>query len=167
MWIPRALAQFSSAALMYSGPLSQRMTCGLPRQAMICSSVRITRCEGSERSTSMPSASRLKSSITLSSRMLRPSCSWSCMKSIDQTSLMACGTLSGSGLSRTSRLRGLMRRLSSSCRYIRYTRLWFQAKPLTLRRHRKHSPKPQVRLLSVSRSSHWAIASSSVSRRAS
>lgn len=36
-----------------------------------------------------------------------------CMKSMDQTSLKANGTLSGSGLSRTSRLRGLMRGFSS------------------------------------------------------
>ncbi len=45
-------------------------------------SVRITRSDGNEKSTSMPSASRLKSSITFSVRMPRPSASWSCMKSI-------------------------------------------------------------------------------------
>lgn len=38
------------------------------------------------------------------------------MKSMDYTWLIACGTLKGSGLSRTSRLRGLIRRLSSDGR---------------------------------------------------
>ena len=51
--IPLALAQFCSVALMYSGPLSQRMTWGLPRHCMICSQTRITRSEGNEKSTSM------------------------------------------------------------------------------------------------------------------
>ncbi len=41
---------------MYSGPLSQRITFGLPRQSMICSSDRITRVAGKDRSTSMPQA---------------------------------------------------------------------------------------------------------------
>jgi hypothetical protein len=83
---------------MYSGPLSQRILSGLPRHAMICSSERMTRSDGKEKSTSMFSPSRLKSSITLNSRMLRPSESWSCMKSIDHTSLIPCGSASGSGL---------------------------------------------------------------------
>ncbi len=64
-----------NVALMYSGPFSQRITSGLPLQAMICVSTRITRYDGSEKSTSMPSASRLKSSMTLSNLMLRPSSS--------------------------------------------------------------------------------------------
>ena len=67
------VAQLSSITPMYSGPLALRITCGLPRQAMTCFRTLITRCAGSEKSTSIPSASRLKSSITLSSRMLRPS----------------------------------------------------------------------------------------------
>lgn len=45
------------------GPLSHRIAFGLPRQLMICCSARITRCDGNEKSISMPSASRLKSSI--------------------------------------------------------------------------------------------------------
>lgn len=52
---------------------------------MTCVSVRITRSVGSEKSTSMPSASRLKSSMMLSSLKLLPSSNWSCMKSIDHT----------------------------------------------------------------------------------
>lgn len=55
--------------LRYSGPLSHRMARGFPRQPMICLSVRITRSDGNEKSTSMPSASRLKSSITLNTRI--------------------------------------------------------------------------------------------------
>lgn len=59
---------------------------------------------------------RLKSSITLNSRMLRPLASWSCMKPIDQTWLAAHGTASGCGTCLTSRLRGLIRRFSSNSR---------------------------------------------------
>lgn len=40
---------------------------------------------GSEKSTSMPSASRLKSSMMLSNLKLLPFSNWSCMKSIDHT----------------------------------------------------------------------------------
>jgi len=39
---------------MYSGPLSHRMASGLPRHSMIRSSERITRSDGSEKSTSIP-----------------------------------------------------------------------------------------------------------------
>src|SRR5471032_3583681 len=60
----------------------------------------MTRSDGSEKSTSIPKPSRLKSSITLNSRMLRPSINCSCMKSIDQTWLIAVGTDKGSGRSR-------------------------------------------------------------------
>ena len=55
--------------------LHRRIDCGLPRHSMIRSSVRTTRADGSEKSTSMPRPSRLKSSITFSSRKLRPSLS--------------------------------------------------------------------------------------------
>jgi hypothetical protein len=58
---------------------------------------------GSEKPTSMHKPSRLKSSITLNSRMQRPSDNWSCMKSIDQTALMASGTASTSGFSLAKR----------------------------------------------------------------
>lgn len=92
------------------------MTFGLPRQEMICWRDLMTRSDGSEKSTSMPKASRLKSSMTLNNRMFLPSCNLSCMKSIDQTSLMACGTASGSGFSLTSRRLGLMRRFNSNSR---------------------------------------------------
>ncbi len=39
---------------MFSGPLSHRITSGLPRQGMICFKARIARSEGSKKSTSMP-----------------------------------------------------------------------------------------------------------------
>ena len=69
---------------------------------------------GNEKSTSMPSLSRLKSSSTFSSRNARPSPRRSAMKSMDQVMLGDSGTARASGLSRFSRLRGLIRRFSSS-----------------------------------------------------
>lgn len=51
------------------------------------------------------------------------------------------------------------------CLSVRITRsdLWFQPKPRTLRRYRKHRPKPQLRWLSVRRSSQLEISSFSAS----
>lgn len=83
--IPQSSAQRRIVLLVFSDLLSQCMTLGLPRQPMICFKVRITRSLGSEKSTAIPSASRLKSSITLNKRRLLPSYSLSCMKSMDQT----------------------------------------------------------------------------------
>jgi len=60
------------AGFKYSAPLSQRMAAGLPRHGSICSSLRSTRSAGNEKSTCIPNASRVKSSITLNTRMLRP-----------------------------------------------------------------------------------------------
>lgn len=51
-------AHASSARLMYSGPLSQRMTRGLPPHSMAYSNDRITRADGSDSSTSIVSPSR-------------------------------------------------------------------------------------------------------------
>src|ERR1700712_5314552 len=85
------------------GPLSQRIAAGCPRHSMTWSRLRITRSAGREKSTSMASASRLKSSIILNTRTLRPSLSWSAMKSIDHTSFKARGTPSASGFSLTIR----------------------------------------------------------------
>jgi hypothetical protein len=76
MRMPRLAAQARVTALMYSGPLSHRIASGLPRHSMIRSSEHITRSDGSEKSTSIPKPSRLKSSITLNRRMLRPSATW-------------------------------------------------------------------------------------------
>ena len=42
-----------SSSLMYSGPLSQRIAAGLPCHSMTCSSTRLTREAGKEKSTSM------------------------------------------------------------------------------------------------------------------
>jgi len=50
---PRFVAHAKVTALMYSGPLSHRMDSGLPRHSMILSSDRITRSDGSEKSTSI------------------------------------------------------------------------------------------------------------------
>ena len=68
----------------------------------------------SEKSTALPGPSRLKSSSTFNSRNARPSPSRSAMKSIDQVMFGASGTARASGLSRFSRLRGLIRRFSSN-----------------------------------------------------
>ena len=88
MAIPRLEAHFISFSLMYSGPLSTRMVQGLPRHSMFeedqetvrgtvyptnGSRLRVTRWAGREKSTSIPSPSRLKSSSTFSSRNVRPS----------------------------------------------------------------------------------------------
>jgi hypothetical protein len=52
----------------------------------------MTRADGNEKSISIPNASRLKSSITLNSRILRPSFNWSCIKSIAHTAFTDAGT---------------------------------------------------------------------------
>lgn len=77
-------AQVKVTALVYSRLLLHRKDSGLPRHSMIRSSERIARSGVSEKSTVIPRNSRLQSSITLNSRMLRPSESRLCMKSIDQ-----------------------------------------------------------------------------------
>jgi len=46
--MPHSLAQFWMVPLIFSGPFSQRITCGFPRQEMICFKARITRSLGSE-----------------------------------------------------------------------------------------------------------------------
>lgn len=87
MWLMRMpcyAAQASSVPPMYSGPLSQRIATGLPRHSTIWSRAQITQAESNDQSISIPSLSRLESSSTLNSRKLRPSLSWSRMKSIDQ-----------------------------------------------------------------------------------
>jgi len=114
--IPRRSAQDRSTWLMYSGPSSQRNACGFPRQSMIWYSVRITLAVGSEKSTSIPSPSQLKSSITLNNRMPRPFSRLSCIKSINQVSLAAVGTDRASSFSRIIRFFGLMRRFNSNSR---------------------------------------------------
>lgn len=56
-----------------SEPLSRRKTFGLPRHSMIWSRLGFIRSHGREKSTSMPSASRLKASMTLNNRNDLPS----------------------------------------------------------------------------------------------
>ncbi len=48
---PCCCAHFFSSSLMYSGPLSQRITAGLPRQAITCSSARFTQPAGADSQT--------------------------------------------------------------------------------------------------------------------
>ena len=71
MTISCLAAQARVTAMMDSGPSSYLIAAGLPRYSIMRSSDRITRSDGSEKSTSLPQPSRLKSSITLNSRMLR------------------------------------------------------------------------------------------------
>lgn len=88
MVTPCFSAHFLSVSLMYSGPLSTLIVLGLPRHSMILSryeegqkmiweivfpTIGVTRSAGSEKSTSIPSPSRLKSSRTFSKRNARPS----------------------------------------------------------------------------------------------
>ena len=116
-----------SFPLTYSGPLSTRMILGLPRHSMIWSKLRTTRSAGSEKSTSMPKPSRLKSSSTFNVLIDRPSANWSAIKSPngvccanacravnDQVSFGMSGTASGSGLSLFRRFLGLIRRFNSN-----------------------------------------------------
>jgi hypothetical protein len=64
------------AALRYRAVV-RPMAAGFPRHPIICLRVRIARWGVSESPSSGHSASELKSSITLNSRMLRPSARWS------------------------------------------------------------------------------------------
>jgi hypothetical protein len=65
-------AQRSTALLVSSVLLSETIIAGLPRIAMMASSSRITRRPDNEKSGIAARHSLLKSSITLSSRNLRP-----------------------------------------------------------------------------------------------
>ena len=71
-----------STWLTNSGPLSTRITAGLLRCPISFSSTLFTRNEGRDVSTSNASDSRLKSSITLSTRNLLPSTRLSLIKSM-------------------------------------------------------------------------------------
>src|SRR5690554_5308972 len=71
----------SIAADTNSGPLSERIFSDLPRHWTSFSSSRITLWDGRLVSTVMESASRLKSSITFSVRIVLPLDSVSCIKS--------------------------------------------------------------------------------------
>ena len=107
MAIPLFSAHISSLRQMYSGALSPRLVLGVLRHSTILSKLRITRSTGSEKSTLLPSPSRLKSYRTFSSRNARPAPSRLAMKSIDHAMLGASGTARASGLSRFNHLRGV------------------------------------------------------------
>ena len=66
MAMPRFSAHWCTRSLIYSGPVSNLIASGVPRHSMIWSSARVTRVAASEKSTSMPNPSWLKSSTTLS-----------------------------------------------------------------------------------------------------
>src|SRR3546814_2145774 len=68
MAMPLSLAHCTKASPRNSGPLSVRRTCGRPWSDLSCSKMRIRRVDEIEVSTSMCSASRLKSSTTLKVR---------------------------------------------------------------------------------------------------
>jgi hypothetical protein len=101
-------AQANSSVPLYFGPLTTRMRPGLPRHSMTLSRLRIARSVSREKSTSIPNPSRLKSCSTFNSQKGRPSPSLSAMKSIDHTRSGASGTPRASGISRRSRLQGLI-----------------------------------------------------------
>ncbi len=84
------------------------------RHLIICSSSRNNRSAGKEKSASIPSASRFKSSITFSNQNGRQSLSLSCIKSSDQTPLIVPGKLKVSGFSLKSHSFGLIRKFSSN-----------------------------------------------------
>jgi hypothetical protein len=129
---------------MYSGPLSHRITRGLLRQEMICLSSRMTRSEVKERSNPIPTASELKSSMTLNNRNVLPSSYWSFIKSIDRSWLMPSGTVSASGLSSTKRFRGLSRKLNSSIFVDAFHALVIPFKALNVAQLRLVQAKSQV-----------------------
>ena len=122
MVTPCFSARFSSVSLIYAGPVSTRTVPGLPRHSMILSkyeegqktiweivfpTIGMTLSAGKEKSTSMPSPSRLKSSGTFSNRNALPSPRRSAMKSIDQVMFGASGTANASGFSRFNQWRGV------------------------------------------------------------
>src|SRR4051812_13771733 len=81
--IPADLDHWTKASPRNSGPLSVRSNCGSPRWLRKRSKMRTKRSEVIEVSTSMCSASRLKSSTTLKRRKRLPQLSASLMKSAD------------------------------------------------------------------------------------
>lgn len=99
-----------------------------PRCAPVCGSPG-SPVGGRFRSTSMASASRLKSSMTLNVRKRRPSHNASDMKSIDQLPLMCSPATNRSGCRLGTRFLPRRRRLSCIKQYTRHTLLWFHTRP--------------------------------------
>lgn len=131
--IPRLSAHSFSSLQMNSGPLSILTASGFPRHKMILFNSFTTRWPLIEVSIAIPKASRLKSSITLRVRNLRPLLKASCIKSMDQVIFGPMGNTSGSFTRAGNRFLALFRMFSFNFRYIRYTRLWFQLFPWFLR----------------------------------
>jgi len=159
--MPRLEAQAKVTALMYSRPFSDLIAACLPRHSMIRSSERVTRTDGSENSTSMPKPWRLKSSVTLINQMLRPSAS--CYEIhrpalIDQSKhcqrqrFLACQAMTW-----------LDPQLQFELAVDRVDALVVPFEAFTLSRHRKYSPKSQLRWSFVSSTSQSAMRLSSAS----
>jgi len=114
MIMPSFPAHSNSVPLIYSGPLPTRMVPCFFCYLMIQLRLRTARSADKEKLTLMLMPSRLKSSSTFNSWKAWPLLRRSAMKFIDQVILCASGAASASGLSRFNRLRGLMRKFSSS-----------------------------------------------------
>ena len=117
--VPLALAHWIKASPRNSGPLSERSTCCNPWSRLICSKTRTSRAEVIDVSTSMCSASRLKSSTTLNVQKRRPQASASLMKSINHTVSGSRGTYSATRSRLGRRRRAVRRRLSFIALYTR------------------------------------------------
>jgi len=102
---PWSSAHRPSARPRSSGPLSTTRMSGYPRSRATRSSMPTTRSPGSEKSTSMAGHSRVRSSLRLAVRNLRPSARASCVKSSDQRRSAAIGHQAPSRPSRGSLLR--------------------------------------------------------------
>ena len=105
--------QIRNVPLIYFGLLSTRLVFGLLRYSIILFKLRMTRSTGSEKSTSILSTSRLKSSSTFNSRNWRLSASLFAMKSIDQVIFGPFDRTKASGLSRFNRFYSLICKFSS------------------------------------------------------
>jgi len=103
MATPCFSAHSSSLPLIYSGPLPTLVVPGLPRHSMMRFRLRMTRSADSEKSTSIPRPSQLKSSGTFSNRNALPSPKRSAMKSMDQVTFGAPGTATRSKTHRACR----------------------------------------------------------------
>ena len=82
---------------MFSAPLPQRIASDPSSYSMIRSSTLMMRSEGMRKVDPHGERDAVEVSTTLNRWKLHPSLSWSRMKSIDQTQLVANGTASGSG----------------------------------------------------------------------
>ena len=88
--------------------------------ATIWSNERITSSDGMEKSTLMPNALRIKSSIKFKRQIDLPSCKWLCIKSIGNTWLTRSCTTKASCLFRAKHLCGLIHGDWAQARFQQY-----------------------------------------------